>query len=87
MTVIDFIRLTLTAIKARRMRSFLTTLGIAIGIAAVVLLTSIGEGVNQFVTVQFTQFGTTLVLRLDNGNLLLEDTSFADLSANDFLFV
>jgi len=31
------------------MRSFLTGLGIAIGIAAVILLTSIGEGLHQFV--------------------------------------
>ena len=43
------------------MRSFLTALGIAVGIASVVLLTSIGEGVHQFVLSEFTQFGTTLV--------------------------
>jgi len=43
------------------MRSFLTALGIAVGIAAVVLLTSIGEGVHHFVLSEFTQFGTTLV--------------------------
>jgi putative ABC transport system permease protein len=43
------------------MRSFLTALGIAVGIAAVVLLTSIGEGVHRFVLSEFTQFGTTLV--------------------------
>jgi putative ABC transport system permease protein len=43
------------------MRSSLTALGIAVGIAAVVLLTSIGEGVHQFVLAQFTQFGTTIV--------------------------
>ncbi|MES9938197.1 MAG: ABC transporter permease, partial [Sedimenticola sp.] len=37
------------------MRSFLTALGIAVGIAAVVLLTSIGEGVHKFVLGEFTQ--------------------------------
>jgi putative ABC transport system permease protein len=42
-------------------RSLLTALGIAVGIAAVVLLTSIGEGLQQFVMAQFTQFGTTIV--------------------------
>jgi putative ABC transport system permease protein len=31
------------------MRSFLTALGIAVGIASVVLLTSIGEGIHKFV--------------------------------------
>jgi putative ABC transport system permease protein len=41
------------------MRSSLTALGIGIGVMAVVLLTSIGEGVNRYVIDQFTQFGTT----------------------------
>ena len=57
----DFLRLTGSSLIAHRMRSFLTTLGIAVGIAAVVLLTSIGEGVHQFVLSEFSQFGTNLV--------------------------
>jgi len=57
----DFLRLTACSLVAHRMRSFLTALGIAVGIAAVVLLTSIGEGVHKFVLSEFTQFGTTLV--------------------------
>lgn len=61
MRVRDFLTLTGTSLIAHRMRSFLTALGIAVGIAAVVLLTSIGEGVHQFVLAEFTQFGTTLV--------------------------
>jgi putative ABC transport system permease protein len=36
-------------------------LGISVGISAVVLLTSIGEGIHQFILSEFTQFGTTLV--------------------------
>lgn len=57
----DFLNLTGSSLIAHRLRSFLTALGIAVGIAAVVLLTSIGEGVHQFVLSEFTQFGTTLV--------------------------
>ncbi len=57
----DALRLTGRAVIAHRLRSALTTLGIAIGIAAVVLLTSIGEGVNRFVVSEFTQFGTNLI--------------------------
>ncbi|MBT8128458.1 MAG: ABC transporter permease [Gammaproteobacteria bacterium] len=57
----DFLKLTGGSLIAHRMRSFLTSLGISVGIAAVVLLTSIGEGVHQFVLSEFTQFGTTLV--------------------------
>jgi putative ABC transport system permease protein len=55
----DLVRLTLQSIIAHRMRSVLTALGIGIGVTAVVLLTSIGEGVNRYVIEQFTQFGTT----------------------------
>jgi putative ABC transport system permease protein len=57
----DFIQLSLSSIVANRMRSGLTMLGIAVGIASVVLLTSIGEGIHKFVLDEFTQFGTTLI--------------------------
>ena len=57
----DSIHLALRAITAHRLRSFLTLLGIAVGIAAVILLTSIGEGIHRFVLTEFTQFGTNLI--------------------------
>ena len=57
----DLFRLSTGAIRAHRLRSSLTALGITVGIAAVVLLTSIGEGVHRFVLAEFTQFGTNLV--------------------------
>ena len=57
----DAIRLALSALVSQRMRSLLTALGIAVGIASVVLLTSIGEGVHRFVLSEFTQFGTNLI--------------------------
>ncbi|MEE8380075.1 MAG: ABC transporter permease [Gammaproteobacteria bacterium] len=57
----DFTQLSLSSIIAHRMRSGLTILGIAVGIGAVVLLTSIGEGIHRFVLAEFTQFGTTLI--------------------------
>lgn len=57
----DYLRLITTSVKANRRRSLLTGLGIAIGIAAVVLLTAISGGVQRFVLQQFTQFGTHLI--------------------------
>lgn len=57
----DLFTLSTRAITAHRLRSFLTLLGIAVGIAAVILLTSIGEGVHRFVLNEFTQFGTNIV--------------------------
>jgi len=58
----DSLLLAWRAITAHRLRSFLTLLGIAIGIAAVILLTSIGEGIHRFVLAEFTQFGTNVIV-------------------------
>lgn len=61
MRTADMVRLATRAVTAHRLRSALTTLGIAIGIFAVVLLTSIGEGIHRFVMSEFTQFGTNII--------------------------
>ncbi len=50
-----------TSIRAKPLQSFLTGLGIAVGIAAVILLTSMGEGLQRFVVTEFTQFGANLI--------------------------
>jgi putative ABC transport system permease protein len=57
----DFLRLTLGSLRAHRLRSVLTALGICVGIAAVILLTSIGAGLQRFVVEEFTQFGTNII--------------------------
>lgn len=49
------------AVSAHRQRSLLTMLGITVGVAAVILLTSIGEGMRKYMLDEFTQFGTNLV--------------------------
>jgi putative ABC transport system permease protein len=77
----DFLRLTASSLAARRLRSFLTALGIAVGIAAVVLLTSIGEGVHQFVLQEFSQFGTTL-LGINPGKAKTHGTSLGAFGTN-----
>ncbi len=61
MLAADTFQLALRAVTAQRLRSFLTLLGIAVGIAAVILLTSIGEGIHRFVLAEFSQFGTNVV--------------------------
>jgi putative ABC transport system permease protein len=57
----DLVRLTTGSVRAQRLRAALTSLGIGIGVTAVVLLTSIGEGVHRFVVSEFTQFGTNII--------------------------
>ncbi|MDB6061368.1 MAG: peptide transporter permease [Verrucomicrobiaceae bacterium] len=49
------------SVLSQRQRSILTALGIAIGIAAVSLLTSVGEGLRVYLLNQFSSFGTRLI--------------------------
>jgi putative ABC transport system permease protein len=58
----DLVTVAVSAVAAHRLRSFLSMLGIAIGIASVILLTSIGEGTRRYVLNQFTQFGTNILV-------------------------
>ena len=54
----DLLRLALRALSMHRLRTLLTALGTGVGVAAVVLLTSIGEGMYEFVEHEATRFGT-----------------------------
>ena len=49
------------SLREHRLRTSLSAGGIALGIAAVVLLGAIGEGTRQFTLAQFSQFGTGVV--------------------------
>lgn len=57
----DLSGFTLNALRAKRLHSVLTGLGIGVGIAAVILLTSLGQGLQRYVLAEFTQFGTNLI--------------------------
>lgn len=57
----DLIRLALSSVLSHRLRSALSMLGIGIGIASVILLTSIGEGTRRYLMGMFTQFGTNII--------------------------
>ncbi|MBS0496343.1 MAG: ABC transporter permease [Proteobacteria bacterium] len=61
MNTIDTFHFALRSLTAHRLRTFLSASGIAVGIAAVVLLTAIGDGIQRFVLAEFTQFGTNIV--------------------------
>jgi putative ABC transport system permease protein len=61
MDAVELVRFVVGALGGHRLRSFLSALGVAIGVAAVILLTSLGEGTRDYIVTQFTQFGTTLI--------------------------
>lgn len=61
MKLIDIMKLSMDGIAHRRLRSWLTILGIVIGVAAVVALVSIGQGLQAMVTEQLSGLGAELI--------------------------
>ncbi len=57
----DFFLISLGSLKRRRLRSWLTMIGIFIGIVAVVTLISLGQGLEAVVIGQFSIAGTDLI--------------------------
>ncbi len=57
----ESLRLALDGLKANRLRSALTMLGIVIGVTAVIALVSFGQGVQDFISAQFESLGSNLL--------------------------
>ena len=51
----------LTALGANKVRTFLTMLGVIIGVSAVIMLISIGRGIENYITDQFEALGSNLL--------------------------
>lgn len=61
MKLVDLFRLSLNSILHRRLRSWLTLLGIIIGVAAVVAIVSIGEGAEASISQKLSGFGADVL--------------------------
>lgn len=61
MDAAGYLEFSIATVRSHRLRSLLSILGIAIGIAAVILLTSIGEGTRRYLLSEFMQFGTNIL--------------------------
>ncbi|MGD2078164.1 MAG: ABC transporter permease [Chloroflexota bacterium] len=66
MNISENIRIAIRGLAANKLRAVLTMLGIMIGVAAVITLMAIGDGVNRFVADQFIGLGTNLVFVVPN---------------------
>ncbi len=62
MKIIDLLEETYTALSANKARSFLTILGIVIGISSVIALVSIGAGASSSITSRIESLGSNLIL-------------------------
>ncbi len=64
-----------TSILRNKTRSFLTTLGVIIGVLSVILLTSIGNGLTVFIEEQFQNLGSNLLI-ISPGEIVNEEGGF-----------
>jgi len=62
MNFIETFRVAFEAILSNKVRSGLTMLGVIIGVMAVILLVSIGEGARVYITKELTGLGTNLLI-------------------------
>ncbi|MBA2565506.1 MAG: ABC transporter permease [Gemmatimonadetes bacterium] len=70
----------LGTLRANKLRSFLTILGIVIGITTIVAMTSLVRGLDESVTGSIQSFGsTTLFLRKWGGRIVNSDQEFEEL--------
>ncbi len=60
----DILSLTFSALNGYRFRTGLMLLAMAIGVASVVVLTSLGEGARRYITDEFASLGTNLLIVL-----------------------
>jgi putative ABC transport system permease protein len=58
----DLLGFAARALRGHRLRTGMSLLGVAIGVAAVVTLTALGEGARRYVVSQFASIGTNLLI-------------------------
>ncbi|MFW5971855.1 MAG: ABC transporter permease [Bacillota bacterium] len=86
MSYIDRIKLSLAGVGSNKFRSFLTLLGIIIGVSAVIIMVSLGSGTQQVIGGQFEELVSRQIYLTGNfnlpdrqrGNLTLEDEVYLE---------
>ncbi|HJP96001.1 MAG TPA: ABC transporter permease [Candidatus Saccharimonadales bacterium] len=91
------LKMAFTSVRKNKWRSFLTMLGIIIGIVAVVTIVGVGNGMKQQVTGQINHFGKDMIMvrpgqvsktntkeALTNSDILFGRISLSGLSAQDY---
>lgn len=61
MKLTETFKISVTALNANKIRTSLTMLGVIIGVSAVVLLISLGRGIQNYITDQFEALGSNLI--------------------------
>jgi putative ABC transport system permease protein len=92
MGIVDLIGFAAGALRGHRLRTALSVAGVAVGIAAVVALTALGEGARAYVTQEFMALGSNLLIVLPgkietSGMVPLFGGTTHDLTIDDYLAI
>jgi putative ABC transport system permease protein len=82
-SVADLLAFATTAIRGHRVRTGLTLTGVAIGVAAVILLTALGEGARRYVMGQFESLGSTMLAVIPGRTETTGGAAFISVSTRD----
>ncbi len=87
MKILNLIRIALRAMTRNKMRTFLTMLGIIIGVASVITMLSIGQGSKASIEKQISDMGANMIMISPSsgsqGGVRLESSSMELLTMND----
>lgn len=86
-TLYSMFRLSLKAIAANKMRAALTSLGIVIGVAAVITMLAVGSGTQKSMAERFSRFGTNILYLRQPWNLDESISSPKDVTMTDVLAI
>lgn len=96
MSYIDLLRMSLSSLRRRKLRTVLTVLGVVVGTASIVVMISLGLGLNKSSMEQIEQYGglTTITVypnesgyssyaTVSGGGVMIESAGSSDQSSNE----
>ena len=78
MRFLDLLLMSISNLKRRKMRTFLTVLGVIIGTTSVVIMVSLGIGLNALMLDQYASYGDMTAVTVYSSNYYFGDGSSAD---------
>src|SRR6056297_3312132 len=85
MNILDRIKMAITGVTSNKFRSFLTLLGIIIGVGAVILMVSLGSGTQKVVSGQFDSLFSRQIYIGANYNLPYQQQGHLTSDDQDYL--
>lgn len=88
MSITNLFKIALRAIASNKLRSFLTMLGIIIGVASVITMLAIGQGSKQSIQKQIAEMGSNMIMIMPGqdmrGGVRQEASSMETLKLTDY---